>query len=403
MEQAMTRPRSLLEEKPLRLHKGGKIRPGIQVLKSAARNEKSVQIYDQGVAEGLSFDEIEKRLMSQLKLAKSPLVPQNVPYFTARRGDFDHPENADRILELYGEERPGVAGRRIYRFPVVFGFDDWLQNLGHGFKAFGSSGIKFWSEYDSMGDRYCMTHKAADVNPQNQRAIRRWGTRKTEVRANEHNGRCLPEMCAEYQNKECGLSGGLVFYIPGIPGSSIIEMPTTSIYSLQQMRSQMELVAGVRNGRLSGTHMGRPLFRLTKTSEMVSRIEEGRPTRVRQYLVYLEADLEMVELMAAGERALMAPAARAALAAPEIAFTDGEMIIDNVQPQETERQKKLRLRAAIAEILAKRSIDAESFGIDVAKQYGAKWSWETDLLEQVLSDLHTAGGPTGEDGKPLPF
>nr|WP_269769661.1 hypothetical protein [Burkholderia gladioli] len=46
-------------------------------------------------------------------------------YFTCRRSDFNNPDVADEILRLYGEERG--QGIRLYRFPVLFAFNDWMQ------------------------------------------------------------------------------------------------------------------------------------------------------------------------------------------------------------------------------------------------------------------------------------
>ena len=83
-----TSPPTLLGNKgagPTRIATGGKIRAGIKVLtKKAAENPQAKEIYDQGVGDGHSFEQIEKLLSAALPNLKTPLVPKNVPWFTVR-------------------------------------------------------------------------------------------------------------------------------------------------------------------------------------------------------------------------------------------------------------------------------------------------------------------------------
>ncbi|MFN8893156.1 MAG: hypothetical protein ACK5Y8_05230, partial [Betaproteobacteria bacterium] len=107
-----------------RLATGGKIRAGIKVLtRRAAEVPRAQAIYDQGLNQGQSFDQIERALAEACPELKSPLVPRNVPWFTVRAQDFPNPELATQILDLHGEDRG--EGRRLYRFPVVFPTDRW--------------------------------------------------------------------------------------------------------------------------------------------------------------------------------------------------------------------------------------------------------------------------------------
>ena len=122
-------PRSPFEERPLRPPTIGRIRPGIKVLKSAARsNPQAVKLYDELVASGESFEVIDEVIGRQCKISNA-LVPKNVEYFTCRRSDFNNPDIADEILRLYGEDRG--QGVKLYSFPVVFAFKDWLENAPH--------------------------------------------------------------------------------------------------------------------------------------------------------------------------------------------------------------------------------------------------------------------------------
>ena len=83
-----------------RIPTGGKIRPGIMVLtRKAAERPEAKAIYARGVAEGHSFEQIERTLAEAIPQLKAPLVPRNVPWFTVRASDFPNPEIARDILE----------------------------------------------------------------------------------------------------------------------------------------------------------------------------------------------------------------------------------------------------------------------------------------------------------------
>ncbi|MFY9329106.1 MAG: hypothetical protein WAO76_14005, partial [Georgfuchsia sp.] len=127
---------TLLGQGPARIPTGGKIRAGIKVLtKKAAEQPKAKAIYDQGVAAGQSYEQIERAIAEALPNLKTPLVPRNVPWFTVRAQDFPNPEIAREILEAHGEDRG--EGRRLYRFPVVFPSDYWQTVMPHELAAWG--------------------------------------------------------------------------------------------------------------------------------------------------------------------------------------------------------------------------------------------------------------------------
>lgn len=139
---------SVLGQVPARIPTCGKIRAGIKVLtRAAAATPQAQAIYDQGVAEGRSFDFIEDALIKALPDLRNPLVPKNMPWFTVRPGDFAHPDLARQILQAYGEDRG--EGPHLYRFPVVFPSDSWQAVMPHELVAWGSSERKFWSEYSA--------------------------------------------------------------------------------------------------------------------------------------------------------------------------------------------------------------------------------------------------------------
>lgn len=388
-----TGSQSILGETPTRASLAGKIRSGIKVLKRAvAENATAAKIYRDGMQAGKTYDAIETEIADKTKITGA-LVPKNTPYFRVSRADFRKaPELADRIMSMYGEDRGD--GVQLYRFPVVFALDNWLENLPHGLKAYGQSGLKFWSEYDAAGKRYCMHYAAADMNPQNKRAARVWGGRNPVVRE-ENGGLCDPSRCPEYQSKKCSLSGQLQFYIPGIPGASLIALETTSIYSLKQMQSQMEKIFAIRHGRLSGTERGEAIFYLTKVADEISRLDEnGNPTKVKQFLVNLESMMDMTAVMA--QREMMALPFRAPLAIEtKPSEAAPAVVVEDCRPkpaallegEETPITLRKRLRAEVAAVLAEKKIDVTAFGKEKALIHGEHWSQDIEKLRAVLKDL----------------
>ena len=134
---------SLLGQGPSRIATGGKIRAGIKVLtRKAAEQPKAQSIYEQGVAAGRSFDQIELDIVKALPDLASPLVPRNVQWFTVRAQDFPNPELARQILDAHGEDRG--EGPRLYRFPVVFPSDPWQTVMPHELAAWGANEKRFW-------------------------------------------------------------------------------------------------------------------------------------------------------------------------------------------------------------------------------------------------------------------
>ena len=289
---------TLLGQGPARIPTGGKIRAGIKVLtRKAAEQPKARAIYDQGVASGQSFEQIELAIAEALPDLKTPLVPRNVQWFTVRAQDFPNPEIAEQILEAHGEDRG--EGRRLYRFPVVFPTDHWQTVMPHELAAWGTHDKHFWSQYSADGRvRHCMTHAPVPVDYTGRRTIRLFGGRKTVPR-DDNGGVCEPESCREYQQRQCNLSGRFVFFIPGVRSISAFELHTNSFYAMNAAIRTFETVGFLRGGRISGfLDRQRTPFYLTKTLEEVAHIDEhGRAVRVPQWIIELEASVDMCTLL----------------------------------------------------------------------------------------------------------
>ena len=290
---------TVLGQGPARIPTGGKIRAGIKVLTAkAAANPDAHAIYERGIAAGDSFVQIEQALAVALPQLKTPLVPKNVPWFTVRGQDFANPEIARQILEAHGEDR-GDGVKRLYRFPVVFPSDFWQMVMPHELAAWGTEEKHYWSEYSSDGRvRYCKQHAPVPFDDTGKRVIRLFGGRRTMLRE-QNGGLCDPESCREYQLRQCNLTGRFLFFIPGVRSISAFELHTNSFYAMNMAIQKFETIGFLRGGRISGfLDTQRTPFYLTKKLMEVARIDEqGRAVRVPQWIIDLEAPVDVSALM----------------------------------------------------------------------------------------------------------
>jgi hypothetical protein len=293
---------TVLGQSPARIPTAGKIRAGIKVLtRTAAEQPRACEIYERGVAAGESFDQIERSLAEALPKLRNPLVPRNVAWFTVRSQDFGNPALAQQLLDTHGEDRG--EGRHLYRFPVVFPSDHWQTVMPHELAAWGASERRYWSEYSPDGRvRHCKCHAPVPLDTGGKRALRLFGGRKTVLRE-DNGGVCEPEACREYQAGQCNLSGRFLFFVPGIRSLSAFELHTSSFYAMNAAIQKFETISFLRGGRISGfLDSQRTPFYLSKKLMQVARIDEqGRAVRVPQWIIDLEAPVDVAELLRENE------------------------------------------------------------------------------------------------------
>ena len=271
-----------------RLPRAGIIRPGIMVLKGGCPDSDKV-LYEALVKEGASWDEIDAKL-GQDKAGKSKLIPKNVDYFTIHPQDCRNPRDIEQIYKLYADE-----DGKLRSFPVIFPVNEWWNIIPHSLRCFGTNGLKFKSDFRYMRnetgsivnvERICTFPLSAEPG---KRIFggRKWGERP-----------CDPEVCTEYQKGECTFGGVIQFYIPGVKGIGVWVLPTTSWYSLSEIKTTLEMVSRLTGGKIAGTFNGKPIFRLKKVKEEVTRIDlnTGKPIKTTQYLIALDVDVDMTEL-----------------------------------------------------------------------------------------------------------
>ncbi|MFC4518502.1 hypothetical protein [Cupriavidus pinatubonensis] len=394
-------PRSILEERPMRPPIIGKIRPGIKVLTRKAReNAEAVRIHDAMLAQGHSFESIGIQIERKTQL-RNVLVPKNVPWFTCRGSDFSNPAVADDIMERYGEDRDDGNGRKLWRFPVVFAFDDWLRNMPNELVMYTASGRQFFSEYGPDGLRYCKTYATVQRDARANRAKRAWGGRPVILRQDDTipDGRCDPHSCPQYQQGLCNLSASFLFAVPSTRGLGLIELPTTSIYVLQKAHAAMQTVALAR-GRLVGIQ-----FFLSKQEVEISRIEpeSGKPVRQMQWLITLDADLDLAGLLDGSDRPQLghveaAQHAVAVLEGTAQASRPREASCGN-PPKDDEKLSDSNgadedLAAAFNELAGRLGFDNERNRMDLRvflqNSFGTGWTKRPQAVRQVVSDMRIA-------------
>lgn len=293
---------TILGNKPPSIPIGGTIRAGIKVLtRAAANNQEVVRLYDEGIAAGVSFDEIQKRIRKVAPGITYPLTPRNVDYFTVRSSDFPNPETARQILEMYGEDRGD--GLRLYRFPVVFAADAWQAAMPHNLTCYSANERRFWSEYAANGERQC--HCRPPITPQSngKRVIRSFGPRESALRA-ESNGVCSPESCQEYQTRQCNLSGRFIFYIPGIKSISAFQLPTRSFHAMDSAIKIFGAVTHMRGGVSGYLDSNKTTFYISKKQRETTFInDEGQAVAAMQWIIDLEAQVDVAELLYTAQNA----------------------------------------------------------------------------------------------------
>jgi hypothetical protein len=292
--------------------RAGIIRPGIMKLKKGcgAQDEK---IYKDMIAEGATWDEIDKRLGNDTK-NKSKLIPANVDYFSIRPRDCQNPGAADQIHTLYADKSDG----KLRSIPIWFPVNEWWNIIPHSLRCFSQAGIKFKSAFREISNGHKTVVRVCEFPVELEAGQKTFGGRPWEERP------CVPEKCAEYQKGECKFGGMLQFYIPKIKGMGIWVLPTTSWYSLVKIKSALEAVAAMTKGRLASLFIdGETPFVLRKVYEEIPRIDlaTGKSIRQSQWLIDLDTPgIDMQQLVQQYEEKTMierGQRAKAIIAGPE--------------------------------------------------------------------------------------
>lgn len=381
---------TVLGQSQARIPTAGKIRAGIKVLtRTASEQPRAREIYKRGVAAGESFDQIERLLAEALPKLSNPLVPRNVAWFTVRSQDFSNPVLAQQLLDTHGEDRG--EGRHLYRFPVVFPSDHWQTVMPHELAAWSASERRFWSEYSPDGRvRHCKCHAPVQLDADGKRALRLFGGRKTVLRE-DNGGVCEPEACREYQAGQCNLSGRFLFFVPGIRSLSAFELHTSSFYAMNAAIQKFETISFLRGGRISGfLDSQRTPFYLSKKLMQVAHIDEhGKAVRVPQWIIDLEAPVDVAALLRENEdsETAIVQAHRAAQVLEDRSSTTNEAprAADVVRPTADDNgEPTLAKVLAFAEGLG---IRGAAYGAYADRRWGAGWKLNPHGRRRAWDDI----------------
>lgn len=275
---------------------GGSIRPGVMVLRKEGVTEEDRKKYEQMLAAGTKWDDIDKALgpvEKPGKLAgKSKLVPLNVDYFTVNKHDCVDPGHADLIMKKYAD-----ADGKLRGLPVYFPTNDWWELIPHSLSCYGrTTGIKHRSGFVPQKDergRVTGLNRICETPEQVEKGRRVFGGRSWQFKD------CDPEECEHYQKGDCKLRGRVQFMIPGIPGANMWGIPTTSFYSLSMIKDTLKRVHEATNGRIANIiYEGDTIFALRKRLGNVPSIDiaTGEPKMRRQYLIHLDLTVDLFEV-----------------------------------------------------------------------------------------------------------
>lgn len=394
----------------------GTIRPGIQVLTAKAASQgQAKRLYELGCQKGLSFDAIAKTITDQVPGLEHPLRPVNVPYFTARSGDFSMPDAAARLNDLYGEDRG--EGKHLYRFPVVFCTDQIEQVLSYKLQCWASGKLKYWAEFGPNGERRCMTYAPVPKHGNSKRPVRLFGGRSVITRPG-NGGLCDPLNCPEYQSKNCNQDGRIHFIVPGVPSLGQFCVPTRSFYSISAIAGTLAHVAEMSGGRIAGFLNQQKTFWLSKVYKDVTRIDDqGEPVNGPAWLISLDGDLDMSQLLLQKTQQAALPAADRAVQMLSAPAPDDSLLVPMALAHEvnqigaaqmphageapttgavpsndagnlTEAELLKGLRHELMELVEQLGIDNEVFrDVAVGQFGGADWAKAIKTLQPAMEIL----------------
>ncbi len=268
--------------------RAGAIRPGIMVLKKEDHTERNEKIYNELIAQGLRFDEIDKAL-GPGEDNKSKLTPMNVDYFTVRPNDCLDPGHAKRIMDMYADK-----DGKLRSFPVWFNTNDLWEIIPHNLECRVQSRIQHRTNVIQecrdgriMKTRVCET---SDVRPGIRPTAGMPWTQKE----------CDPESCDLYQIRQCTLHGCVKFMIPGIEGDKVWVIPTTSFNSLHRIKGALQRISHAAKGRVADIIVdNKPICMIQRVQADVSSINKqtGERRLKKQWLTELGATIDLFDLV----------------------------------------------------------------------------------------------------------
>lgn len=250
----------------------GVIRGGVKVPKKSCTADE-VKLFKELEAQGMNYDDIDKKMGGTPKSATSKLTPRNVDHFVIRDEDFNNPADAQMLRQKYAD-----ADGFVRRIPVWFKTGDLERVIPHSFKSFdGGENLKATSFY--KGDvLMCRSVPKGLVSPKKEDWLEK---------------PCDPDTCSLVPAKKCTFGGFFRVNIPGIKGIGEIIVPTKSWYGLGNAVAVLKEVRRLQ-GRFNDLFQGQPFLELIKVPEVVKCPDGSKKT---QFIITLDLSIDPMEIV----------------------------------------------------------------------------------------------------------
>lgn len=307
----------------------GTVRPGCKVLTGKSEKNPQLQNLYKMAADGhISYQEMEKRAKA---LDHSyPLKPINTEWFNIHPTDFVGGVNTtNAILEEYGEKREGDKVLRLYEFPIVFSDSTPEKILDAKFQSFTGK-IRYMSKMSPDG-KSVECHYIPEVSAQElaENKARKY-TKNIPIKT-LLAGECNPEICDRYRTGVCQFRGKLYFHIPGVTGNGVLQMPTGSNYSMQQLWSSLWEVYSVMGRVPSFDPTGQVVFKMTKKIQEITFVssDTGAKLETKQPIPWLTSTIDTVKLLKAVEMKKFYASSNDEVKAPDLSLAPANWTVQN--------------------------------------------------------------------------
>lgn len=253
-----------------RIRYSGIIRAGIKVPKKNC-TQQELKLFKELEAQGIPYDEIDRKIGGQPRSRNSKLFPSNSDYFVIRDCDFQRPADAQYIRENYADEDGHVR-----EIPIWIATGDLNVCIPHNYRAFdGGSNLRAYSYYEGaqLMLRYIPKHIQQP--------------KKTDWITVAYDPDKPP-----VDAPECDFGGLYKINVPGVRGLGEVVIPTKSWNGLKDGIAVLRRVREIM-GRFHGLMDDQPFLKLCKVPHTV-KDKEGK--RVKQYIVTIDTIPDAMEL-----------------------------------------------------------------------------------------------------------
>jgi Recombination directionality factor-like len=400
---------SLLGEKQakgqMKATMGGSLRPGIKVLtKAGLENPEIVKIYNNGVKELMSFNDIEKEILKKFPNAKNCMYPRNVEYFSVAAKDFPSAAAAKQFIEAFGEDR-GDGIKRIYTVPVAFKSDNLEEIFPNTLQGFADGTFHYMVIDESSGKHLCMHRKPIDAEKAKRGKVL---PREFSIKSD-----CVPNECAMYASGRCKFNGSLEFYIPGTT-IGLVSMSTSSAYASEDIWAAL-VQAKDALGHLPALNPNtqKPVFWLRKVECERAYFEKGERKVGKQWSPKLFSELDFAAGVANKQMIRMGLATTPSL---ETSVVDEDGVIQSqsgqsisqvseIENQTTSKQNNpassvISDKDAYQEFISKSGVSLEILGEFLTSVYGGDWE-QSENASQVYTLIPKAIARLGNQAEPF--